>query len=171
MANYFMAIDENGKSLGSCFPESDESSNDKNSFNESIENANSVLEEIFKEGTHIDSDGFPQIIKSNNPDVNIIDTDRFGIDQFECRKITIIICRGDWRTKIGFENRLTKYGANYWLQCWDVNELTIFITPSWENDGFYKGHNYIKSYIKNGRHNVAVFMWDKKNKLIRKYPE
>jgi hypothetical protein len=166
MANYFMAIDEHGNPIGSCFPKTDESNN-----NTSIDIANNVLEEIFKEDKPIDPQGFPYDIKSHNPKVNIIDTDRFGIDQFECKEITIIICRGDWRTTIGFENRLTKYGANYWLQCWDVNQLTIFITRSWENDGFYKGHNYIKSYIKNGGHNVAVFMWDKKNKLIRKYPE
>lgn len=177
MANY-----PNGEPLGSCFPDWNSSykKEDEDKTIDLCEESDNILKEIQEEitigGLNVHEKPIDSIIKKIRKDysdyTNIIyeENEQFSATTAACKPICLIICSGDWTTSIGFENRLRKYGLNYWLQCYSKNKLTIFLTPAWEPQNFRHYYNeYIQSYESDKNHKVAIFMYDVKG-LFRKYP-
>jgi hypothetical protein len=169
MANYFGGYDNNGDWV-SCFPHLNQEIENNEEFENIFNTADDFLDKISEQLGDFNRINKDWLDRNQIDGITVITADNYRDTIPQCSEIVIFVCEGDWRTRIGFENRLKGNATNFWLQCWDKNRLTIFLTPSWENDSFYDGHEYITSYEKFGKHAVAIFMYDKSNKLVRKYP-
>ena len=165
-----MAIRDDGTGIGSCFPTpSSFNENEEKEFNELQEKAERSIKKIFEKSKETNSTDIPHVKIENDDDVVIIDR-WYGKQKPRCAKISIFICRADWKRREGFEQSLTKDAINHWLRCWDENKLTYFITNSWEANSFKSLKKYIESYCENDRHNVLVLMWDKTNGFKPMFP-
>jgi hypothetical protein len=164
-----MAIGDDGTGIGSCFGAPNNFSKDQEQeFNKLQKKAERIIKENFGPNQERNSIDMPRVNEKHDEDVLIIDPS-YDKTNPRCAKITIIICREDWKKKGGFEKSLKNDAINHWLRCWDKNQLTYFITTSWEANSFKTLKNYIESYCDNNNHNVLVLMWDKTNGLIPKY--
>ena len=167
MLNHFGGNNKSGKWV-SCFPHLDHEVESELELKELFKKAGKFLDAISEELGNFNKINKDWLDKNQIDGLKVITEDNDNVTNLICSEIVIFVCNDDWRP--GFQKRLKRGATNFWLQCWDKNRLTIFLTPSWENKSFDKDHDYITSYEKFGKHAVAIFMYDKSNKLVRKYP-